>query len=91
MSQRRLLKRAAGVGLAVAMLSLPLLSGCTALANKDQLAMLEQARMRAESAEADLNACKQERAQLEQELAAKRAQLAKLKNDRDAVKKALGE
>jgi len=54
MSQRRLLKRATGVGLAVAMLSLPLLSGCTALANKDQLAMLDEARKRAESAEAEV-------------------------------------
>ena len=91
MSQCRLLKRATGVGLAVAMLSLPLLSGCTSMASKEQLNMLADARKRAESAEADLNACKQHRAQLERELADKKALLAKLRNDRDVVKKALGE
>ena len=91
MSHCRLLKRATGVGLAVAMLSLPLLSGCTSMASNEQLNMLEEARKRAESAEADLNTCKQNRAQLERELADKKALLAKLKNDRDVVKKALGE
>ena len=91
MSHCRLLKRATGGGLAVAMLSLPLLSGCTSMASNKQLSMLEEARKRAESAEADLNTCKQNRAQLERELADKKALLAKLKNDRDVVKKALGE
>lgn len=90
MSRCRLLKRATGAGLAVAMLSLPLLSGCTSMASKEQLSMLEEARKRAVSAEADLNACKQHRAKLEQELADKKSLLGKLKNDRDAVKKALG-
>lgn len=86
---RKLLKRATGVGLAVAIVSLPLLSGCTVMASKEQLAMLEEARKKAESAEADLNACKKMRAELEKELADKKARLAKLRNDRDVVKKAL--
>ena len=87
----KLLKRATGVGLAVAMISLPLLSGCTVMASKDQLAMLEEARKKAESTEADLNACKKTRAQLEKELANKKAQLAKVRNDRDVVRKSLSE
>ena len=87
----KLLKRATGVGLAVAMVSLPLLSGCTVMASSEQLAMLEEARKQAESAEADLNACKETRAQLEKELADKKAHLAKLRNDRDVVQKALSE
>lgn len=87
----KLLKRATGVGLAVAMVSLPLLSGCTVMASSEQLAMLEEARKKAESAEANLNACKETRARLEKELADKKALLAKLRNDRDVVRKALSE
>ncbi len=87
----KLLKRATGVGLAAAMISLPLLSGCTVMASSEQLAMLEEARKKAESAEADLNACKEMRAQLEKELADKKVMLAKLRNDRDVVQKALSE
>ena len=87
----KLLKRATGVGLAAAMISLPLLSGCTVMASKDQLAMLEEARKAAESAEADLNACKETRARLEKELSDKKAQFSKLRNDRDVVQKALSE
>ena len=87
----KLLKRATGVGLAAAMISLPLLSGCTVMASNEQLAMLEEARKKAASAEADLNACKEMRAQLERELADKKALFAKLRNDRDVVQKALSE
>ena len=87
----KLLKRATGVGLAVAVISLPLLSGCTVMASSEQLAMLEEASKKAESAEADLNACKEERARLEKELADKKALLAKLRNDRDVVQKELSE
>ena len=87
----KLLKRATGVGLAAAMISLPLLSGCTVMASNEQLAMLEEARKKVESAEADLNACKEMRAQLERELADKKALFAKLRNDRDVVQKALSE
>ena len=87
----KLLKRATGVGLAAALISLPLLSGCTVLASNEQLAMLEEARKKAESAEADLNTCREPRAQLEKELADKKALLAKLRNDRDVVQKAISE
>ena len=87
----KLLKRATGVGLAAALISLPLLSGCTVMASSEQLAMLEEARKKAESAEADLNSCRETRALLEKELADKKALLAKLRNDRDVVQKALSE
>ena len=87
----KLLKRATGVGLAAALISLPLLSGCTVMASNEQLAMLEEARKKAESAEADLNTCRETRAQLEKELADKKALLAKLRNDRDVVQKAISE
>lgn len=90
MIERRLLKKATGVGIAALMLALPL-SGCTPTASQEQLLMLEEARKRAESAEADLNACKQEQAKLEKELADRKALLAKLTNDRDAVKQALSQ
>ena len=90
MTERRFLKRATGVGLAALMLALPL-TGCTPLASQEQLRMLEEARKRAESAEADLNACKQERVKLEGELADKKAQLAKLRNDSNAVSQALNQ
>ena len=90
MIERRLLKKATGVGIAALMLALPL-SGCTPMASQEQLRMLEEARKRAESAEADLNACKQEQAKLEKELADRKALLAKLTNDRDAVKQALSQ
>ena len=87
----KLLKRATGVGLVAAMITLPLLSGCTVMASNEQLTMLEEARKKAESAEADLNACKGMRAQLERELSDNKALLAKLRNDRDVVQKALSE
>ena len=90
MTQRRLLKKATGVGMVALMLALPL-SGCTVMASQEQLQMLDEARKRAESAEADLNACKQEQAQLEKELSSRKALLAKLKNDRDVVKKSLNQ
>ena len=90
MTQRRLLKKATGVGMVALMLALPL-SGCTVMASQEQLQMLDEARKRAESAEADLNACKQEQAKLEQELSSRKALLAKLKNDRDVVKKSLNQ
>lgn len=78
-----------GVGMALALISLPLLSGCTAMASKDQLKALDEAHKAAETAEADLNACKQKRAQLEQTLAQKKQVLENKKAERDAVTKAL--
>lgn len=90
MSERRLLKKATGVGIAALMLALPL-SGCTVMANQEQLQMLEEARKRAESAEADLNACKQEQVKLQKELADRKALLAKLTSDRDVIQKAMNQ
>ena len=91
MKMRRLLNKAVGYSMALAFVSLPLLSGCTALASKDQLRMLEEARKAAEASEADLNACKQRRAELERQLAQKKQQLSTLTETRQSVKSALGQ
>ena len=91
MKKRRLLKRAAGYGLVLAMLSLPMLSGCTAMASKEQLSMLEEARKAAESAEADLEACKQHRAELERQLAQKKQSMAEWQIIQSSVQQSLSQ
>ena len=91
MKKRRLLKSVTGYGLALAMLSLPLLSGCTAMASKEQLSMLEEARKAAESAEADLEACKQRRAELERQLAQEKQTLAEWQNIQSSVQQSLSQ
>jgi len=91
MKKRRLLNKAVGYGMALVFLSLPLLSGCTATASKEQLAMLAETRKAAEASEADLNACKQRKAELERQLAQKKQQLANLNDTRASVKQALGQ
>ena len=53
--------------------------------------MLEEARKAAESAQAELNACRQKQSELEKTLAQKKQELAKLQNDRDMVQKALNQ
>ena len=91
MKKRRLLKRGAAFGMALAFVSLPLLSGCTAMASKAQLQMLEEARKTAEAGEADLNACKQRRAELERQLAQKKQELAEWQNIRSTVQQSLSQ
>ena len=91
MAKGTLLKRATGIGVAVALASLPLLSGCTVMANQEQLAMLEDARKAADAAEAQLDACKQKQAELQRDLAKKKQTLSELKNTRDTVQKALNQ
>jgi hypothetical protein len=87
----KLLNRAVGMGMALAILSLPLLSGCVAMASQEHLRMLEEARKAAEAAEADLSACKQKRAELEQTLAENQQYLQARISDRNAVQGALGQ
>jgi septal ring factor EnvC (AmiA/AmiB activator) len=91
MTKPNLLRRATGIALVLALAAIPLLSGCTTYASKEDLRMLDEAKKAAESAEADLAACKQRRAELEQELAQKKANLAELQNTRETVQKALSE
>ena len=76
MKMRGTLKKAAGCGLVLALLA----GCCTPMASRAQLQMLEQARMAAEAAEADLEACKQHRAELERQLAEKKRVLAEWQN-----------
>lgn len=90
MTKRRLLKRATGVGMMLVLMSLPQLSGCTAYIGAKERQVLADAQKAAESAEADLAACKQKRTQLERDLAQKKQELAKLQKTRDAVRNALG-
>lgn len=91
MKKHRLLKRVTGYGLMLAMLSLPMLSGCVAMASKEQLGMLEEARKAAESAEADLEACKQRRAELERQLAQQKQTLADWQNIQSSVQQSLSQ
>ena len=70
------LKKVAGCGLLLVLLS----GCCTPMASRSQLQMLEEARKAAESAEADLAACKQHRAELERQLAQKKQVLAEWQN-----------
>ncbi len=87
MKKRRLLKRAAGYGLALILLS----GCCTPMASRAQLQMLEEARKAAESAEADLDACKQHRAELERQLAEKKQVMAEWQNILGQSKQALSQ
>ena len=91
MTKPNLLRRATGIGVILAFAAVSLFSGCTTYASKDQLRMLDEAEKAAGSAEAELAACKQRRAELEQELAQRKAKLAELQNTRDTVQKALSE
>lgn len=51
--------------------------------------MLDEARMKADKSEADLKACKENRAKLERDLAARKKDLAKVQSDIAAIKKGL--
>ena len=70
------LKKAAGCGLLLVLIS----GCCTPMASRSQLQMLEEARKAANAAEADLAACKQQRAELERQLAQKKQVLADWQN-----------
>ena len=72
----RRIKKAAGCGLLLVLLS----GCCTPMASRSQLQMLEEARKAAESAEANLEACKQHRAELERQLAQKKQAMAEWQN-----------
>jgi septal ring factor EnvC (AmiA/AmiB activator) len=91
MRKCRLLRSIASCGLTLAFLSLPLLSGCTTMASDKDLQTLEEARKQAESAEAELGACKQRRAELERQLAQKKQELANWQNIKSSVEKSLGQ
>lgn len=89
MKKRKLLNRVVGFGLVVSLASLPLLSGCTAMASKEQLTMLEEARKAADAAEADLKACRQKSADLEREITQKKQTLAEWQDALETVKEGL--
>ncbi len=89
MIKRGKLQKTVRIGALLAIVSMPLLSGCTAMASKEQLQTLEEAKRAAEAAEADLNACRQRKAELERQMAQKKDELSNLQNDRETVQKAL--
>ena len=89
MAKRNLMDRFTGFGVVLALFLLPLLSGCHIMASEEQLQMLAEARNKARAAEADLNACRQKRAELERTLAEKKQELQRLTADRDAVQNAI--
>jgi len=91
MTKRRRLKQAARIGMVLAFMSLPLVSGCTVMASQEQLRTLEEARKAADSAEADLNACRQQKAELERQMANQKQRLADVQTTRSTVQKALGQ
>ena len=89
MIKRGKVQKTVRIGALLAIVSMPLLSGCTAMASKEQLQTLEEAKRAAEAAEADLNACRQRKAELERQMAQKKDELSNLQNDRETVQKAL--
>jgi peptidoglycan hydrolase CwlO-like protein len=69
---------------------LMLSTGCTKKPSQEELGKLSEARMAVEAAEKKLAELKAERTQLETELEAKKEELKKAEEQRDAVKAKLG-
>jgi len=69
---------------------LMLSTGCTKKPSQEELSKLNEARMSAEAAEKKLADLKAERVQLETQLEAKKEELKKAEEERDAVKAKLG-
>ncbi|MFH1006453.1 MAG: hypothetical protein V1800_02970 [Candidatus Latescibacterota bacterium] len=74
------------LALIFSMLMLPMLTGCTKHPSTEELGQLDEARLSAEAAEKMVQEKKAEKAQLQQELARKQAELKALQEKRDAVK-----
>jgi septal ring factor EnvC (AmiA/AmiB activator) len=89
MYRSRLVRKVIGAGAILALAVTPMLTGCVAMASQEQMRMLEEARKKAEAAEADLKACKEKQAQLERDIASRKQTLAKYQSDVEAVKKGL--
>jgi septal ring factor EnvC (AmiA/AmiB activator) len=89
MYRPKLVRKVIGAGTILALAVVPLVTGCTVMANQDQMRMLEEARKKADATEADLQACKTKQAQLERDLASRKQMLAKYQSDVAAVKKGL--
>ena len=76
------------VATSLVLVSLLLVSGCARHPSEKELGVLEQQRKAAESAEKTLAAKKGQKAELERQVAQKKAELKRLEEKRDAVKKA---
>jgi septal ring factor EnvC (AmiA/AmiB activator) len=66
-------------------------TGCTKRPSEEELNKLNEARIAAEAAEKKLAELRAERAQLESTLEAKKEELRKAEEERDAIKEKLGE
>jgi septal ring factor EnvC (AmiA/AmiB activator) len=66
-----------------------ILGGCTRYANEDQMQALEETRMAAEDAQKKLAELNQEKAALEVKLAEKKAELEKVKAEKDMIQERL--
>lgn len=86
-----LLKRTVGCSLSLAVVLLSVMAGCTKMASMEDFRMLDAAEKAAEAAEAELSACQENQATLEQELADTKQRLADISGVRDMVQQALSE
>ncbi|PID28412.1 MAG: hypothetical protein CR982_04365 [Candidatus Cloacimonadota bacterium] len=77
------------VALLLSLTSLVALTSCTRYADEGELKALEDANVTAKKAEVKLNRLKSDRMKLEDELAAKKAELKKAKREIEKVKKAI--
>lgn len=91
MVKLRQFKYAVRIGLVLTLASFPFISGCTVMASQGQLQALEEAKKAAESAEADLNACRQHKTELDRQLEDQKKKLAEWNNTRNTVQQALGQ
>ena len=84
-------KRTVGFSLSLAVVLFSVMAGCTKMASMEDFRMLDAAEKAAEAAEAELSACQEAQANLEQELADTKQRLADISGVRDMVQQSLSE
>ena len=77
------------IGLLLSLASLVALTSCTRYANEEELKALEDANMASKKADVKLVELKSDRMKLEDELAAKKAELEEAKKEKEKVEKAV--
>lgn len=81
--------RLSSVGLAAVALSLPLMVGCAGGPSQEELSLLEEKQMAAQSAEKQVIELKAEKARLERKIAEKRAEKKALQDKLESVRSAV--
>ena len=84
-NRRKKAKQWVLVSLAFSALTLPFLSGCARHPSSEELTQLEQARQASDAAERKVQVKQDEKAQVELKLAAKKAELARVKGIKAAT------